>query len=664
MFAIAAALLGLIALLATLQYKWLGQISGAERERMTSTLNQRANGFAQDVDREVTRAYLLFQLDPMHPEQGPAAGLLARYDRWQATARFPRMIKDVYLVPPNAPDHPAQIQRLNVSTRFLEPAEWPEALGEIRKVLARDFVLERADRGGASTRGTFLFRAAVPMVWPAIPAIVVPSPMWMVTHTEVLSDGRPEQGGGATMNMAAEPRTTVVVFDKGYIDGEMLPALAQQHFQGTGDGFDYQVAVVSPSATAPLYRSVADFSPTPDTPVDAKVDLFQVRMKDFEPLVAEVSRFTTFTALAAPGAARTGTIIRGEVTGTPHTNVTIKSAPMSIVVQSNNPAVVQQRVDKLVAGAASSAGTRLTLQGSQPAWRLLVKHPSGSLERAVNAVRRRNLIVSSSILGILGISVGFLVVSTRRAQDLARQQLEFVATVSHELRTPLAVIRSAADNLADGVVADEARIRQYGALVRREGVRLSDLVEQILEYAGLQSGQRRLAPQPVEVAGLLREVVAAAEPQARDADVAIELSLGDDLPAVAGDEAALRRVFQNLVGNALKYGAGGGWIGIRAARAGGHVEVRVSDRGMGIAPGDQAKIFDPFYRAPGVVAAQIQGAGLGLSLVKRIVEAHAGRILLESAPGEGSTFTVVLPIVTGDAADGRDKISEAAPQHS
>ena len=664
MFAIAAALLGLIALLATLQYKWLGQISGAERERMTSTLNQRANGFAQDVDREVTRAYLLFQLDPMHPEQRPAAGLLARYDRWQATARFPRMIKDVYLVPPNAPDHPAQIQRLNVSTRFLEPAEWPEALGEIRKVLARDFVLERADRGGASTRGTFLFRAAVPMVWPAIPAIVVPSPMWMVTHTEVLSDGRPEQGGGATMNMAAEPRTTIVVFDNGYIDGEMLPALAQQHFQGTGDGFDYQVAVVSPSAGAPLYRSVADFSPTPDTPVDAKVDLFQVRLKDFEPLVAEVSRFTTFTALAGPGAARSGTIIRGEVKGAPHTDVTFKSAPMSIVLQGNNPPVVQQRVDKLVAGAASSAGTRLTLQGSQPAWRLLVKHPSGSLERAVNAVRRRNLIVSSSILGILGISVGFLVVSTRRAQDLARQQLEFVATVSHELRTPLAVIRSAADNLADGVVADEARIRQYGALVRREGVRLSDLVEQILEYAGLQSGQRRLAPQPVAVAGLLREVVAAAEPQVRDADVAIELSLGDDLPAVAGDEAALRRVFQNLVGNALKYGAGGGWIGIRAARAGGHVEVRVSDRGMGIAPGDQARIFDPFYRAPGVVAAQIQGAGLGLSLVKRIVEAHAGRILLESAPGEGSTFTVVLPIVTGDAADGRDKISEAAPQHS
>ena len=100
MFVVAGALLGLILLLATLQYKWLGQISGAERERMTAILNTRASAFAQDFDRELTRAYLLFQLDPMQRDEGAAAGLVARYDRWQATARFPRMIKDVYLVPP------------------------------------------------------------------------------------------------------------------------------------------------------------------------------------------------------------------------------------------------------------------------------------------------------------------------------------------------------------------------------------------------------------------------------------------------------------------------------------------------------------------------------------------------------------------------------------
>src|SRR5437773_12001426 len=97
MFAIARALLGLILLLATLQYKWLGQISGADRERMTALLNTRATAFGEDFDRELTRAYLLFQLDPMQGEQSPAGGLGTRNDRWQATARFPRMIKDVYL---------------------------------------------------------------------------------------------------------------------------------------------------------------------------------------------------------------------------------------------------------------------------------------------------------------------------------------------------------------------------------------------------------------------------------------------------------------------------------------------------------------------------------------------------------------------------------------
>src|SRR5678815_1768366 len=339
MFAIAAALLGLIALLATLQYKWLGQISGAERERMTASLNQRATGFAQDVDREVTRAYLLFQLDPMSPEQGPAAGLLARYDRWLATARFPRMLKDVYLVSPETPDRPPQLQRLDVATRFLEPAEWPGPLVAIRNVLSRETTPPRG--GGPSAGATFLFRTTVPMVWPSVPAIVIPSPMWMVTHTEGRADGRTP-----STTMASQPRTTIVVFDKAYIDGDMLPALAQQHFQGTGDGFDYQVAVVSPDAKAPLYHSVAEFAPAPDTPADAKVDLFQVRIKDFEPLVAEVTRFTTFTALAGPGAGgrQSQTIVR-ELTTAPHGTVTINGAPLSFVLQSNSgntPATVQQ----------------------------------------------------------------------------------------------------------------------------------------------------------------------------------------------------------------------------------------------------------------------------------------------------------------------------------
>ena len=652
MAVIAGALLGLIALLATLQYKWLGQITGAERERMKATLNARATTYAQDVDRELTRAYLLFQLDAIQPEQGAAAGVAARYDRWQATARFPRMVKDVYLVPPPAQDGAAPVaplQRYNASTRFIEPVEWPERATEIRKMLSH----------AAPPTGTGLMvRALLPTVWPDVPALVIPAPMLMVSHL----DARIGEAHGTPARLTPALRHTIVLLDADYMKNEMLPALAQQHFQRTGDGFDYQLAVVPAAAGKdPLYHSVREFTPPPDAKADANVELFQVRVKDFEPLAAEVSRFTALSALPRLTGPQTHTIYRETVTS-PKGNGSIGGAPLSIIVQGRS-GPTQQRIDKMITSASAATFTTRLNVPSPAHWRLVVKHPSGSLEQAVNAARRRNLAISTSILGILGLSVGFLILSTRRAQDLARQQLEFVATVSHELRTPLAVIRSAADNLADGVVDDEARVRQYGALVRREGLRLTDLVEQILEFAGLQSGQRTIAVRPVEIGPLLRDVAATAEATA-PAGVTIELSIPDNLPAVAGDEAALRRVFQNLVGNALKYGADARWIGIAASVAGATLDISVTDRGIGIAAADQARIFDPFYRAPDVVAAQIQGAGLGLSLVKRIVEAHAGGIALKSAPGAGSTFTVTLPVLKGDVADGHDRVSHPVTQTS
>jgi signal transduction histidine kinase len=281
---------------------------------------------------------------------------------------------------------------------------------------------------------------------------------------------------------------------------------------------------------------------------------------------------------------------------------------------------------------------------------LILAHQSGSLEAAVAVVRRRNLLVSSSILGVLGASMALLLLATRRAQRLAQQQMEFVATVSHELRTPLAVIRSAAENLADGIVDDESQVRKYGELVRGEGRRLTDMVEQILEFSGMQSGERLLNPTPVPIAPLLRDVLEGSASLAAAAGIDVEQDLPDDLPPVLGDERALRRVFQNLFGNAIKYGAAGAWIRIDARRQGNEVLVTVSDRGIGIDPSDHERIFDPFYRAAAVVEAQIQGAGLGLSLVKRIVQAHGGAISVRSAPGAGAAFTVRLPIASSEPA--------------
>jgi signal transduction histidine kinase len=619
MFVIAAALLGLIALLATLQYRWLGQISGAERERMRATLYLRAKAFGEDVDRELTRAYLLFEVDASHDDRETAPEFMARYDRWQATSRFPRLIKDVYLALPDRADDPRPLQRYDPTTRALESASWPPALAPVRAQIVQAQTPEHIPALSSPGTANVVYRALVPGVWADVPALVIPSPIVFLSH----KDGPPIGVSGLLTSPVI--RHTILLLDADYIRREMLPALAQQHFHDATDDVDYRLAVVPTSGHGEaVYRSAAEFAPQADATADARVDLFQVRVRDFGAVASEVNRFATFTAATgrADAGPRTQTIIRETVTRT--------SQPLSIVLQDT---------------------TRVG-DSAQPAhWRLLVQHPSGSLEHAVNAVRRRNIAISTGILGVLGLSVAFLVASTRRAQDLARQQLEFVATVSHELRTPLAVIRSAADNLADGVVDDEPRVKQYGDLVRRESVRLTDLVEQILEFAGLQSGERSLARRAVNIGDVLRDVAAAAR-AARGSMPAIEVSIDDGLPAVLGDEAALRRVFQNLVGNAVKYGADAGWVGIHAHRAAGHVAVTVSDRGIGIAPASQERIFDPFYRAPDVVSAQIQGAGLGLSLVKRIVDAHGGRIGVESAPGKGSAFTVTLPIAQGDAAEG------------
>ena len=622
MFVVALALVGLIALLATLQYRWVGRISDAERDGMRATLNARASGFASDFDSELTRAYLMFQLEPPQPDESVAGRVAVRYDRWHATARYPRMLKEVYIAGAGGTGASA-LQRFNPGTRFLEPVEWPATLAALHTQIA-------ARHEPPSPAGALVLRTMPPPLWESIPAVLIPSPLLLLDQRQ----------GRADVRMLPALSYTVLLLDREYITGEMLPALARHHFRQAGDSVDYQVAVVSPADRAVVYHSAPAFLPKPDAKVDATVELFQVRMQEFGAIASEIRRFTSTIATREVRGGGSATVREQIIlpalpdTASSRGTFTVRegSPGMSIVVQKSAPA--------LSIGATASGRMTGAAAGR---WRLMVKHPSGSLERAVDTARWRNLLLSTSVLAVLGASMALLVLSTRRAQELARRQMEFVAAVSHELRTPLAVIRSAGDNLADGVVHDERQIRKYGDLVRNEGRRLTEMVEQILEFAGIQSGQRGFALRPVPLPALLHDIVESSRSLLEEAGVRVECAMPDNLPPVLGDETALRRVFQNLVGNAIKYGRAGRWIGVRARHAGREVHVTVADRGIGISTAEQARIFEPFYRTPDVVAAQIQGAGLGLSLVKRIVEAHGGRITVQSAPGEGSEFTVILP---------------------
>lgn len=287
------------------------------------------------------------------------------------------------------------------------------------------------------------------------------------------------------------------------------------------------------------------------------------------------------------------------------------------------------------------------------AWRLILKHRDGSLEEAVVAVRRRNLGISLGILALLGATAGMMIVTTQRAQRLARQQIEFVAGVSHELHTPLTAIRSAGQNLADGVVADPNQVKRYGTLIESEGRRLSDMVGQALEFAGIQSGRRVYHPRPAEVGEIIDGALRDSRWLLQEKSVRVEREVEPGLPPVLADAPALRRAVANLIENAVKYGGRAAWIGIRVRRsAAGPVEITVSDRGPGIRREDLPHLFEPFFRGRDAAAAGVPGSGLGLSLVRHIAEAHGGRVTVSTGE-EGTAFTVQLP------ADDAEEMIEA-----
>jgi signal transduction histidine kinase len=231
----------------------------------------------------------------------------------------------------------------------------------------------------------------------------------------------------------------------------------------------------------------------------------------------------------------------------------------------------------------------------------------------------------------------------RRESEIARLKSDFVANVSHDLKTPLSLIRMFAETLEMDRVPDEARRREYYAVLTRESERLTRLIDNVLDFSRIESGRQRydIAPGPVEP--VVQEVLESFRHPLHQQGFALEVSIAPDLPDVPLDAEALKQALANLLDNAMKYSADRRKIAVTARREGDGVAVEVADAGIGIPITERERIFEKFYRVGRSETQGRRGSGVGLALVKHIVKAHGGRVTVDGGPGAGSRFTLHLP---------------------
>ena len=401
---------------------------------------------------------------------------------------------------------------------------------------------------------------------------------------------------------------TIIELNMPYIREQMLPELASRHFTHV-EGDVYRVAVTATDdSTNVLYRSDPD-APVDQLRADASAALFGIGSQAFffgrppRPPVGDTARGDEGTRL------RTEEALAGRTT----------------------------------AAAADDFGR----------WRLLVQHQSGSLEAAVARARRQNLAISFGVLLLLTVSIALLAATSRRAHRLARQQMEFVAGVSHELRTPVAVIRSAAENLSHGVVDSGDRVKRYGRLLETEARRLGEMVERVLQYAGIESGLATgvrvpLAPTDI-IEGAIESSITLLGARAGHHRAQFHAQPADRGWRRRG--SSLRRAEPDCQCREVRRPRSMGGHQSRArppASSAGGLDHRERSWRRAFRHPSSRTSSTRSIAALMRVARQVHGNGLGLSLVRQIVAAHSGRVTVTTRAGAGSSFTIALPSAEPD----------------
>jgi signal transduction histidine kinase len=620
-----AGVVGLLAMIATLQYRWTNEATNAERIRIGTELQSLMMKWHGDLFSEFSAICTAIQVGPDAGARDTWNDYMERYVAWNNALpheslpyvyRNPDLIGEVYIWETNAQPRP-QFYWLNLNTKRIERSSPPAGFAALLARLQADSnSLSAALRtwqhngpqselgqtgemtspgiaaGSSSTTG-WQFDAS-------IPAIVHP-----IFH----------HASGRSLSSASPVDWIVITLDMDVLRKRILPELAARYFGGA-DELDYRIAVIkSGSSPGTIYSSDPGFGSIQLSSADSTMRIFGPRSE------GDISRSPAgkFSSLQEPG----------------WRNFT------------------------------GQAWFPVIQYGATPdSWLLVLQHRAGPFEDLLNGVKRNNLAISAVVLMLLAVNIGVLTYASYRAQNFAGLQMDFVASVSHELRTPLSAIFAAGENIHDGVVRRED-MAHYGSIVIGQCRNLMNQVDRVLLFASIRSGKDRYTLRPLEVAEVLSCVRKNMSAFIAEQSCVIEERIESDLPPVLGDKHGVCSCLENLISNAVKYATEDRRIIVEAvlqSHEGAPKEIAISvvDHGMGIRRSELEQIFEPFYRSSDAVRAQIHGTGLGLSLAKHVAEAIGGRLTVSSEFRIGSIFTLYLPLASAQAREHEEFRSQYA----
>ena len=625
----------LLIIVAVLQYRWTKELSVATEARLGSNLQPLMIGWHLDFYGELSAICVALRVGPGSDSRDNWDDYLRRYVDWSHASMNresveniyadPGLIRNIYIWETSDRKKP-RLHRLNANAAKIETSSVPEDLQPLLSRLqanssslsdglrAWEFPGSSAEeRSGSNDRlaSSGSQRSDITTGWQFdknIPAIVHP----------ILGGGRRSPSARTQFQDGQDPVDwIVVVLNFDYIQRSVLPNLTKRDFSSR-EGLEYKLAVIASERTPRLiYSSDSDFPSTTQGSVDSRMNIFGPPPESVEG--------DFWQAIKKSESLR-------------HEEWRSFSAPVWF------PVIQYASLDE--------------------PWMLLVQHRTGPLEAIATSIWRRNLLIGSVVLSLLSCGMVLIIFATRRAQKLAKLQLDFVASVSHELLTPLAAIYCTGQNFTDGLVRTEADSVAHGSIITVQARQLTDLVKQILLFASTENGTIRYTLRPLQVLGILEGVRKNVAVLVEGNGFDVEQQVDAGLPYVMGDLSALSHCVQNLILNAAKYSGKNRWIGISASVheiENRHKEVRISvqDHGSGISRSELPHIFEPFYRSPNVLDAQIHGTGLGLTVARRIARAMGGRLTVASEVGVGSTFTLHLPVQRKSDAEMALRVSES-----